>query len=493
MHESLLAHFDITLGLDQSTSTADAPPLDPKQARLQAAFQRARSNYSVKLEDEAWFLPSSSTLRDAAGYVDVARFRVPTPTELRRARVENKRQSLDQEWTIDYLYSIGRFDLGLAYAISFFYSMDLPLRLDLDDPTPLDAFPRPRTDSVPASAVPPSAQSAQTKLVKKSSTDVKGPTKELLDAGLRCVMGLAKQNAKLASLSDTSRFAADLELTTWTAAASSSPSSASAAAYDPDADQYVFAPHPVRRLALALLAVGYVEVRRGAGDHLGFKDLVRPCPDTGRLVVNPNRLKAQNWTICSGMALSMGQLCVEMGLYRMAVESLTLFLASRGAHWRGLLPCALALHRLTIAAQREAGEADEALEELVKALVVCALQSAPKRRRHEMARLVVDGKILSPELVDRILVSPAQVPLEASEVQQRDVQLLDTLLRYAVPAVLAEETVVALCAVVCHRKGGIAHLAYKIKSYLENCAKDAEAQDAEEEDAVQQPRSVRTL
>ncbi|EPQ28765.1 uncharacterized protein PFL1_03568 [Pseudozyma flocculosa PF-1] len=493
VEDGLFGNFDITLSIGESTSPAatDDAPVDPKAARLEAAFQRARRDYTVKIEDEAWYLPSSSSLRDANGKVDVARFRVPSPTELRRARIENKRQSLDQEWTIDYLYSTGRFDLALAYATSFLYSMDLPLRLDIETANPLDPFPRPPRSS---ELTDPAKPATKTKATKRATGDVKGPTKELLDAGLRSVLSLAKLQSQPTSAAwDPASFGADISVETWTARLERPPDSG------PSHDSlYHLSNHPVRSIALGLLNVAYTEVRRGAGDlDRGFRNLVVRDPANDLLVVNNDRLKLQNWTICPGTALSMGQLSVEMGQWRLAVESLAMFLANRGPHWRGLLPCAFALTKMAATVDGDE-ELKLALDQLIKALAVLALQSAPRRRRNELARLVLNGGVIDARLVDATLSGEAcGTAPDSAESQRRDARHLDTLLRRAKDTLLAEEIIVALCSVVCHKKGGVSSLAFKLRAYLDNClrneANDEAEADDDVEDAATQMRSVRTL
>ena len=451
----------LDLDLTETAAAADASgrgsgsgsAQDRKAARMQAVFERARHEYTPKIDTAAWFLPHPIT---ADADADAEAWQVPSPTQLAAQRKLGKRGSYEQEWTLNYLYANGHIRACLAYAVSFCHSMHIPLPLDLTLRSPQDAVP---ITSAHAHAYAENqnqnqhavVQLEQVKRVTRADKKVQtnwGQAREVLDAAMRCICTIG-----------------DLESTvrTWIPTSSST---------------YEIAEVSLRQLALALVAFCSREVRVGAGDQQhGYAAMAvhTPQPDgDGRWQTNPDLLRTQNWSIIPGLALTLGDLCTRLEFHRGAIEAYALFLAARGLHWRSLLALARALAHFNPPNQRQI------LDTLSRAAVVLAIQNTPRRRKQEVAASILAGNV---------------VPLTLSISSLSPDHILQSLLD---ANTFSHEVTLALLAVIFAKKGDLVQLANKFDPYLQQYTSRGTDQlnhheDDDDADQAAGPRSVRTL
>lgn len=224
-----------------------------------------------------------------------------------------------------------------------------------------------------------------------------------------------------------------------------------------------------------------------------------------------DKVQLQNWTVTHGLALTAGDLALELGLYRTAIEAHTLFLACRGQMWRVLLALAHELscyHQQLIDQDKATAQARTSLRIVAQAAIVSALQAVPRRRRLEIADSILSQhRVIPAAWIDEVL-HPDYTQL--SPFDDEDQLLFNGLLAPLDSgwSMLPEEIGIALVKVVFAKKSGLLAIYSKFPAYMREYTqrlgdaaanKDDAAQwtgdlDAADEEEVENgPRSVRTL
>lgn len=424
---------------------------DPRAAKIQALFQRAKAEYTAKIDTPAGFITPPS-----ASFV-AATFQVPTPAELLAHRKADRTGSTGQEWTANYLYVQGHFELCLAYVVSFAVSMDIPFAFG---------------SAEGAREVDTSQMALRRSKQERELSKNWGVIKDVVDVGMRALLTLRRSAPPTQHIS------------CWVPC-------------DSDAG-YGWRQVELDTLAQGFLAFSMREVRVGAGDtRAGFSNMVVRTPD-GKRGVDMDKVQQQNWTVTHGLALTAGDLALEFGLWRTAIEAHTLFLACRGAMWRVLMALAHELTAYADSLSSTSQRAVEALHVVAKAAVVAALQAVPRRRKVELAQLVVaDHRVIPQAWIDAALQPDftQQTPFD-----NEDDFLFDGLLSTeGERTVVPEEVGVALVKVVFAKKSGLLAMYDKFPEYmreyrqrLHSHGSEWDADDAHDEDGAGL-RSVRTL
>ncbi|EST07663.1 hypothetical protein PSEUBRA_002756 [Kalmanozyma brasiliensis GHG001] len=453
--DGLLADIDIEERGDE----------DPRAAKLQALFEQAKASYTAKIDIPTWYIASTSSTAP----FNIDTFAVPNPSKLLAQRKADRTGSTNQEWTVNYLYTQGYFEKCLSYVTSFALSMGI--EFPFGEMEPVIEY-----DSSQVAL----RRSKQERELSKNW----GIIKDVVDAGVRSLLALLRNGSTSTRIE----------------------------AWAPNADGKTFSWDKVR---LGTLAGGFLpfcmrEVRVGAGDtRSGYSGMV-VAADQGGLAVDMDKLRVQNWTVTHGLALTVGDLALEVGLYRTAIEAHTLFLAARGQMWRVLLALANELSCYLTSLEGKAKEGSlEALKVVVKASVVSAMQAVPRSRRLDIARSVlVEHRVIPSSWIDKVLV-PDHV--EASPFQNEDDLLFNGLLQPADaqakdgPSIVPEEIGIALVKVVFAKKSGLFAMYEKFPTYMReytqrlaaaaapDAAWEGDFDAAEEDDTENGPRSVRTL
>ena len=460
-------------GLLEELDIEERGPEDPRAAKLLALFEKAKATYTAKIDYPTWYMPSSTSTAP----FDVSTFKVPSPAQLLAQRKSDRTGSTNQEWTVNYLYTQGHFELCLAYVASFAVSMGIEFPSGTE--TKLEEFDSSQTEL---------RRSKHERELSKNW----GVIKDVVDAGVRSLLTLWRTT----SLSS---------IETWMP--------------DPTADgtSFKWGKTSLNALASGFLTFCMREIRVGAGDsRAGYSGMIVASPDSPeKLVVDMDKVGLQNWTVTHGLALTAGDLALELGLYRTAIEAHALFLACRGQMWRVLLALAneLSCYANTLRTQRRASDASlKALELVAKASVVSALQAVPRPRRLEPAHLIlVEHHVIPSEWISSAL---EQDHVEEAGFADEDDLLFNGLLQPLTDTerekgwlMVPEEVGIALVKVVFAKKSGLFAIFSKFPTYmreykqrLDNASSNKEGQEwggdldaAEEEDAEGGPRSVRTL
>lgn len=451
---------------------------DPRAAKLVALFEKAKAEYTAKIDFPTWYIHSGAN----TSQFHPSTFTVPSPDELRRQRKSHKSGSTNQEWTANYLYTHGHFDLCLSYVTSFAISMGVE-------------FPFGQIENAEQHQEYDSSQLAlrRSKQERELSKNW-GVIKDIIDVGIRSLLTLFRMSSACS-------------IHTWVP---QSPTPGSMGYKRGEANFHV--------LASGFLSFCMREIRVGAGDsRRGYSGMVVPAPDrTVKLMVDMDKVRLQNWTVTHGLALTAGDLALELGLFRTAIEAHTLFLACRGQMWRVLIALAneLSSYAQSLRTQGCAPASSlTALEIVAKASVVSALQAIPRPRRLELARLLlIEHRIIPPHWISQAL-HPNSV--DERRFEDEDDLLFNGLLQPLVKneerggnwPVLPEEIGVALVKVVFAKKSGLLLIYSKFPTYMREYQQrlvdaadpkrgqeDAGEFDAAEEEVTEGgPRSVRTL
>ncbi|SPO21891.1 uncharacterized protein UTRI_01881_B [Ustilago trichophora] len=446
---------------------------DPRAAKLIALFEKAKATYTAKIDSPSWYIASSSASSNTTPF-GISSFRIPSPADLLKHRKADRTGSTYQEWTANYLYTQGHFEKCLSYVSSFAVSMGIVFPFDGE--VQLEEY-----DSSQLAL----RRSKQERELSKNW----GIIKDVIDAGIRSLLTLRRTTPTFTSIE------------TWI------PDSASS---------YKWSLVKLDTLASGFLSFCMREVRVGAGDsRSGFSGMVVPSPESpDTFEVDMEKVKLQNWTVTHGLALTAGDLALEMGLYRTAIEAHSLFLACRGQMWRVLLALAneMSCYAQSLSSQGRTSEASlKALEVVAKASVVSALQAVPRPRRLELARLImVEHRVIPEVWIDNALKPGFE---EESEFRDEDDLLFNGLLQPLLDSkqqgwsVLPEEIGIALVKVVFAKKSGLFAIFSKFPTYmteykqrLEDAGSNkgshewgGELDAADEDDGEGGPRSVRTL
>lgn len=448
---------------------------DPRAAKLKALFEKAKAEYTARIDVPTWYISSSSSTAP----FNIDTFAVPSPSDLLAHRKADRTGSTNQEWTVNYLYTQGHFEMCLSYVTSFALSMGVD-------------FPFQGSEDSETTAEHDSSQLAlrRSKQERELSKNW-GIIKDVIDAGVRSLLSLLRSGNPSATIE------------TWVPVSTSNSKT-----YD------------WKTVSLLTLAGGFLpfcmrEIRVGAGDtRSGYSGMVvQPNSGDVELVVDMDKVRSQNWTVTHGLALTVGDLALELGLYRTAIEAHTLFLAARGQMWRVLLALAneLSCYYKSLSAVKF-GDPDvpESLKIVAKTAVVSALQAAPRPRRLEVAQSVLaDHRVIPATWIEEVL--------EPDHSQHNPFSDEDDLLFYGLIAnlpttdppssVLPEEIGVALVKVIFAKKSGLFAIYDKFPTYMreyrkrlaaaaateDGAAWEGELDGPEEEDAANGPRSVRTL
>ena len=431
---------------------------DPRAAKLIALFEKAKVEYTAKIDVPTWFISSTSSIAP----IDALTFKVPSPKELLAARRANRTASTNQEWTVNYLYTQGHFEPCLSYVASFAVSMGIEFPFDAAD----EAGMIREHDSSQLAL----RRTNQERELSKNW----GIVKDMVDVGVRCLLTLLRSTT------------IQMYIDAWI------PQSGGGYGWD--------------KVKLKVLASGFLafcmrEVRVGAGDtRSGYSGMV--FTSDAKRTVDMDKVRLQNWTVAHGLALTAGDLALELGLYRTAIEAHTLFLATRGQMWRALLALAheLSCYHQSLCEQANA-ETLDSLKIVSQAATVAALQAVPRPRRLEIANSVlVQYRIIPATWIGQVL-DPHHVPHDPFA--DEDELLFNGLLSQSI---LPEEIGIALVKVVFAKKSGILVVASKFPAYMRDYQQRLEAATdqggqwsgdidaAEEEEANENgPRSVRTL
>ncbi|SPO23203.1 uncharacterized protein UTRI_01881 [Ustilago trichophora] len=470
-----MAEHDLSAldGLLDELDIEEKGPEDPRAAKLIALFEKAKATYTAKIDSPSWYIASSSSSSTTSPF-DISSFQIPSPAELLKHRKADRTGSTYQEWTANYLYTQGHFEKCLSYVSSFAVSMGIEFQSELE--VQLEEY-----DSSQLAL----RRSKQERELSKNW----GIIKDVIDAGIRSLLTLRRNIPTLKTIE------------TWT----------------PDTSiHYQWRPVTLDTLASGFLSFCMREIRVGAGDsRSGFSGMVIPSsdqPDT--FEVDMDKVKLQNWTVTHGLALTAGDLALELGLYRTAIEAHSLFLACRGQMWRVLLSLAneMACYVRALSSQGKASEASlKALEVVAKASVVSALQAVPRPRRLELAHLImVEHRVIPEKWISNALKPGLE---EEAGFKDEDDLLFKGLLQPLANGkqqnwlVLPEEIGIALVKVVFAKKSGLFAIFSKFPTYmreykqrLEDASSnkgsqewDRELDAADEEDGEGGPRSVRTL
>lgn len=453
---------------------------DPRAAKLKALFEHAKATYTAKIDTPTWYI-SPATPSITTNRFDLATFTIPSPNDLLAQRKADRTGTTNQEWTANYLYTEGHFEKCLSYAASFALSMGID-------------FPFAEGGKKEEEGDYDSSQMAlQRSKAEREMSKNWGVVKDVVDSGVRSLLSLLRTS-----------FLTSIE--TWVPSSSSSNKT-----------------HQLEKVDLNILARGFLafsmrEIRVGAGDsRSGYSGMVLPPTAPSSFPsVDMEKVKLQNWTVTHGLALTAGDLALELGLYRTAIEAHTLFLACRGQMWRVLLSLAHEVSRYAqaLSAQNRASEKSiKALEIVAKAAVVSALQAVPRPRRVELAKgVIVEHKVIPKEWIGRALKGGEE---EEAVLKAEDELLFKGLLQNVTGdqggkqwPVVPEEIGIALVKVVFAKKSGLFAIYQKFPTYIREykgrldaaVAYRNEAQEwggeldaAEEEESENGPRSVRTL
>lgn len=450
---------------------------DPRAAKVKALFEKARAEYTAKIDGPTWYI--SPTISTAP--FSIESFVVPSPSKLLAERKASRTGSTNQEWTANYLYSEGHFEVCLSYVASFAVSMGIDFPFGSDD-GPLSEY-----DSSQLAL----RRSKQERELSKNW----GIIKDVIDAGVRSLLTLLRSSSG-STLIDS-----------WVAHPSST-----------DMSTYSWGKTSLQVLASGFLTFCMREVRVGAGDsRSGYSGMVvQPTAADATPTVDMEKVRIQNWTVTHGLALTAGDLALELRLYRTAIEAHTLFLAARGQMWRVLLALAneLACYSDSLRKQNMASaEGREALKVVAEAAVVAAIQASPRSRRLEVASVIVkEHRAIPVEWIQEVLDEDYE---ERRLFQQEDDLLFNGLLQALDQqtdgswSIVPEEIGVALVKVVFAKKSGILAIFSKFPTYMREyrrrledhasiksgSAWQADLLDAVDEDDVAEngPRSVRTL
>ncbi|PWZ00556.1 hypothetical protein BCV70DRAFT_199828 [Testicularia cyperi] len=519
-------------GLLGDIDIQEQPSQDRREAKLEALFQEAKRTYVAKVDSEAWYLDSDPSavatqlIEEPRHRFDPATFYVPSPTELLRQRKDEKTGTTHQEWTSAYLYSLGHFGLCASYVASFAQSMTIPILIS-DDAN--DANGRDSTQHYAPQAQKPLRRTKQERDLSRNW----GVIKDIVDTGLRSISQLLSA-AGVLSDSHVHKSTAELARTTTIDAWVSRPASKqSTSTSDAPDEAHTWGKLDLWSFGTSLIRFSDREIRIGSGDstngYTGMISTSSPKSDSSTLErqVNQDRVMQNNWTVSYGLALTSGDLALQLGLYRSAIDSYTLFLGARGLMWRVLLAMANALCGYADEVAKESrspssedGQDHEkqrqiaALHTLTKAMLVSAIQTCPRARRNQVASVALSGTLVPSSL---LCSSAAGVEGERTsspiEFKDEDDLLFNGLLPLPAPhqrqsqvdsvePVLAEEIAVCLTKVVFAKKLGVMGYANKFTQYiqeystrLENADPDNYQDDQDDEDQDQNTamRSVRTL
>nr|CDI52565.1 hypothetical protein BN887_04068 [Melanopsichium pennsylvanicum 4] len=442
-------------GLLDDLDIEEKGPEDPRAAKLLALFEKAKATYTAKID-----YPTC----------------VPSPAQLLAQRKSDRTGSTTQEWTANHLYTQGHFELCLSYVTSFAVSMHINFPFDIKIvETHLKEY-----------------DSSQTALRRsKAERDLSknwGVIKDVIDVGIRSLLTLRRIQPSLTTL------------TTWM------PDSASG--------------YRQAQVHLTILASGFLsfcmrEVRVGAGDtRRGYSGMVVKSP-VGKLVVDMEKVNIQNWTVTHGLALTAGDLALDLGLYRTAIEAHSLFLACRGQMWRVLVALSNELYCYSevLKKQDSVNEAGlRALQVVAKTSVVSALQAIPRPRRLELAKLIlIEHTVIPSNWIKDALEGKQQ---ESGGFEDEDDLLFNGLLQpltrgqYQGWSMVPEEVGIALIKVVFAKKSGLIVIYSKFPTYIKeykgrlenvNAANkhgqewNGELDVGDEDEGEGGPRSVRTL
>lgn len=447
-------------GLLGDLDIADVPTEDPRTAKLQALFEQAKATYTAKIDSPRWFV------------TDFAE-QVPIPHELLQARKSEKNASTHQEWTVNYLYSQGRYEACLSYAASFAQSMRI-------------AFPFGQGEDFEQDEMTGNGSGAYQKRSKEERDLSKnwGIVKDIVDAGMRCISALLRSNASTSQTSARS-MASTLSIKTWT----------------PYGDSYAWTKTNLLTLAQGFMAFAGREIRLGTGDpRYGYAGMVIRDPQTGEPSLDVAKVRLQNWTVSFGIALTLGDLALQLGYYRAAIEAHAMFLANRGLMWRVLLSLAHSLYLYAQQLPSSSTIVSEAMLYVAKAAAVSAIQSSPKQSRSQVAAIVLSGAVLP----SKVLQEGLDTSVTSLNYTDEDQLLFKGFLSQHTAPPLPDEIAICLTKVVFAKKGGVIEVHDKfgvyIKEYHSRKARQA-AEGAEgaydfgeDDDATEEgPRSVRTL
>lgn len=453
--DGLLADLDIEEKGDE----------DPRAAKLQALFEQAKASYTAKIDIPTWYISSTSSTAP----FDIDTFTVPNPSDLLAQRKADRTGSTNQEWTVNYLYTQGHFEKCLSYVTSFALSMGIEFPFAAKQPIV-------EYDSSQVAL----RRSKQERELSKNW----GIIKDVIDAGVRSLLSLLRNGSTSTTIE------------AWVPSA--------------DGKSYSWGMVSLGTLAGGFLPFCMREVRVGAGDtRSGYSGMVVAAVQGG-LAVDVDKLRVQNWTVTHGLALTAGDLALELGLYRTAIEAHTLFLAARGQMWRVLLSLANELSCYLSSLKSKANEQSlEALKVVAKASVVSAMQAVPRARRLDIARSVlVEHRVIPSSWIDEVL-DPDHV--EQGPFKDEDDLLFNGLLQPADAqskeggSVLPEEIGIALVKVVFAKKSGLLAMYEKFPTYMReytqrlaaaaapDAAWEGDFDAAEEDETENGPRSVRTL
>lgn len=461
-----MAEHDLSAlsGLLGELDIVERGPGDPRAAKLAALFQKAKQTYTAKIDTPNWYIASSSS---STTPFDIHAFEVPSPTTLLAQRKSDRTGTTTQEWTANHLFTSGHFEVCLSYVASFALSMGIDF--DFDEKkgvTDLD-----------------STQLALRR--SKEERDVSknwGVVKDVVDVGIRALLSLLRSHPSpsLSTLID---------------------------AWVPASEGFTAGKTSLQALGKVFLSFAMREIRVGAGDtRAGYSGMVisPTTPSSSQPRVDMDKVALQNWTVTHGLALTAGDLALELGLYRTATEAHTLFLACRGQMWRVLLALAheLASYHQLLAEQGTATTvALQALKTVSKAATVSALQAVPRPRRIELAHSVIGEHRVIP--ADWIEETEAQTTFE-----DEDALLFDGLLQPVKDRsgwlVVPEEIGIAMVKVIFAKKSGLLAVAGKFPTYMREYKQrlagmsisnsTAELDVADEDDTTATGlRSVRTL
>ena len=369
--------------------------IDPRAAKLKALFLKAKAEYTAKIDYPTWYIPTTSSTAP----LDIDTFTIPSPSELLGQRKTDKTGTTNQEWTVNYLYTQGHFEKCLGYVVSFAVSMGIEFPFGEEG----EGGGEVREHDSSQVAL---RRSKQERELSKNW----GVIKDIIDAGIRSLLTLLRKSSHATTID------------TWIP----SPSPSATATFTWGA------------VSLSTLSRGFLtfcmrEIRVGAGDsRSGYSGLVIPSPSQPPIpMVDMEKLKLQNWTVTHGLALTAGDLALEMGLYLTAIEAHTLFLACRGQMWRVLLALASELSSYLTSLSNQSSSVSsaslEALKVVAKASVVSALQAVPRPRRLELAQVVLlEHKVIPSDWISEAL---REDYVEKAGFEDEDELLFDGLLQ----------------------------------------------------------------
>ncbi|KAJ9478222.1 Amino acid transporter [Pseudozyma hubeiensis] len=455
---------------------------DPRAAKIKALFQKARAEYTAKIDTPTWYVSSSAS---PTAPFNIGSFIVPSPSQLLAERKAGRTASTNQEWTANYLYSQGHFETCLSYVASVAISVGIAFPLESDN----GSVGRTIVGQDSSQLVP--RRSSQERELSKNW----GTIKDVIDSGIRSLLTIMRSTGTPQSID----------------------------AWVPQASNKEISTCQWGKIGLHTLASGFLtfcmrEIRIGAVDsRAGYSGMViRPADGDHKPAVDMEKLRIQNWTVTHGLALTVGDLALELGLYRIAIEAHTLFLAARGQMWRVLLALAneLARYHDSLAKQhRASAKTRDSLKVVASAAVVAAIQAAPRPRRMDVAEAIITHQRVVPaQWISEALDEQHNV---SSSFDDEDDLLFNGLLHPLdlqandARTILPEEIGIALVKVVFAKKSGILVMCAKFPTYMREYTQrlqpHASAEkdvggwqgdlDAAEDDDVAEngPRSVRTL